>query len=78
MTKKLYGLWVKGHGQTNSILVVWLVTQISLICFDVCGSYFANYGLRCEGDKNISRLHLSCRISDLQFSLVLQTQALVL
>ena len=25
------------------------------------------------GDKNISILHLSCRTSDLQFSLVLQT-----
>ena len=30
------------------------------------------------GDKNISILHLSCRTSDLQFSLVLQTHALVL
>ena len=30
------------------------------------------------GDKNISILHLSCRMSDLQFSLVLQTDALVL
>ena len=29
-------------------------------------------------DKNISTLHLSCRTSDLQFSLVLQTHALVL
>ena len=26
------------------------------------------------GDKNISILHLSCRTSDLQFSLILQTQ----
>ena len=31
-----------------------------------------------SGDKNISILHLSCRTSDLQFSLVLQTHALVL
>ena len=31
-----------------------------------------------SGDKNISILHLSCRMSDLQFSLVLQTHALVL
>ena len=30
------------------------------------------------GDKNISILHLSCKTSDLQFSLVLQTHALVL
>ena len=30
------------------------------------------------GDKNISILHLSCRTSDLQYSLVLQTHALVL
>ena len=30
------------------------------------------------GDKNISILHLSCRTSDLQFSFVLQTHALVL
>ena len=30
------------------------------------------------GDKNFSILHLSCRTSDLQFSLVLQTHALVL
>ena len=30
------------------------------------------------GDKNISILHLSCRTSDLQFSLVLQTHVLVL
>ena len=30
------------------------------------------------GDKNISILHLSCRMSDLQFSLVLQTHAFVL
>ena len=29
-------------------------------------------------DKNISILHLSCRTSDLQFSLILQTHALVL
>ena len=29
------------------------------------------------GDKNISILHLSCRTSDLQFSLVLQTHAVV-
>ena len=27
------------------------------------------------GDKNVSILHLSCRTSDLQFSLVLQTHA---
>ena len=32
---------------------------------------------RKSGDKNISILHLSCRMSDLQFSLVLQTHALV-
>ena len=31
-----------------------------------------------SGDKNISILHLSCRTSDLQFSLVRQTHALVL
>ena len=31
-----------------------------------------------QGDKNILILHLSCRTSDLQFSLALQTQALVL
>ena len=31
-----------------------------------------------SGDKNISILHMSCRTSDLQFSLVLQTYALVL
>ena len=30
------------------------------------------------GDKNISILHLSCRTSDSQFSLILQTDALVL
>ena len=30
------------------------------------------------GDKNISILHLYCSMSDLQFSLVLQTHALVL
>ena len=30
------------------------------------------------GDKNISILHLSCRTSDLQLSLVLQTHTLVL
>ena len=30
------------------------------------------------GDKNISILHLSCRMSDLKFSLLLQTHALVL
>ena len=30
------------------------------------------------GNKNISILHLSCRMSDLKFSLVLQTLALVL
>ena len=33
---------------------------------------------RYSGDKNISILHLSCRMSDLQFSLVLQTHVLVL
>ena len=31
-----------------------------------------------SGDKNISILHLSCRMSELQFSLILQTHALVL
>ena len=35
-------------------------------------------GIGYPGDKNISTLHLSCRTSDLQFSLVLQTHALVL
>ena len=35
-----------------------------------CGTY--------EVDKNIIILHLSCRTSDLQFSLILQTHALVL
>ena len=30
------------------------------------------------GDKNISILHLSCRTSDLQFSLILQTHVIVL
>ena len=30
------------------------------------------------GDKNISIFHLSCRMKDLQFSLVLETQALVI
>ena len=35
-------------------------------------------GLINPGDKNISILYLSCRTSDLQFSLVLQTHALVL
>ena len=34
--------------------------------------------LATSGDKNISVIHLSCRTSDLQFSLVLQTHALVL
>ena len=52
MTKKRYGLWAKGHGQTYSILVVWLVTEISLICFDVGGSYFANYCLGCVDANN--------------------------
>ena len=32
----------------------------------------------CTGDKNISILFLSCRTSDLKFSLFLQTHALVL
>ena len=27
------------------------------------------------GDKNILKLHLSCRMNDLQFSLVLQTHS---
>ena len=31
-----------------------------------------------SGDKNISILLLSCRVSDLQFSLILQTHVLVL
>ena len=30
--------------------------------------------LNTAGDKNISILHLSCRTSDVQFSLVLHTQ----
>ena len=36
------------------------------------------YTLSLAGDKNISILHSPCRTSDLQFSLVLQTHALVL
>ena len=36
------------------------------------------FKLYTPGDKNISILHLSCRTSDLQFSLVLQTHVLVL
>ena len=36
------------------------------------------YQIQIIGDKNISILHLSCRLSDLLFSLVLQTHALVL
>ena len=41
----------------------------------ICTKYHINHN---PGDKNISILHLSCRTSDLQFSLVLQTNALVL
>ena len=52
MTKIIYGLWVKGHGQTYSILAVWLVTQISLICFDVGGTYFTIYSPRCVDANN--------------------------
>ena len=36
------------------------------------------YPYHASGYKNISILHLSCRTSDLQFSLILQTHALVL
>ena len=43
--------------------------------------YFWHAGILCmllSGDNlNISILHLSCRTSDLQFSLILQTHALV-
>ena len=35
-------------------------------------------GRSTPGDKNISILHSPCRTNDLQFSLVLQTHALVL
>ena len=41
----------------------------------VCYNNILRYS---AGDKNISILHLSCRTSDLQFSLILQTHALVL
>ena len=40
--------------------------------------YVNHFSFITAGDKNISKLHLSCRTSDLQFSLVLQTHALVL
>ena len=42
------------------------------------GEIPACYTGKLAGDKNISILHLSCRRSDLQFSLILQTHALVL
>ena len=48
-----------------TLIVLWL----SVFCVSF---------LWCSGDKNISILHLSCRTSDLQFSLVLQTHAFVL
>ena len=37
-----------------------------------------NTGIGHPGDKTISILHLSCRMNDFQFSLVLQTHVLVL
>ena len=40
--------------------------------------FFFKHGHVASGDKNISILHSPCRTSDLQFSLVLQTHALVL
>ena len=42
------------------------------------GLYMRVCNSRITGDKNISILHSPCRTSDLQFSLVLQTHALVL
>ena len=33
---------VKGQGQNNEILVVWLVKQRSLTCFDIGGLFFAH------------------------------------
>ena len=41
-------------------------------------SWVSDSLLAVSGDKNISILHFSCRTSDLQLSLVLQTHALVL
>ena len=41
-----------------------------------CGP--AALSITLTGDKNISILNLSCRTSDLQFSPILQTHALVL
>ena len=43
-----------------------------------CGAFISSKNMFYSGDKNISILHLSCRTSDFQFSLVLQTYALVL
>ena len=40
--------------------------------------FWVHYEEWITGDKNISILHLSYRTSDIQFSLVLQTHALVL
>ena len=37
-----YDSCVKGQGQNNEILVVWLVKQKSLTCIDIGGLFFAH------------------------------------
>ena len=49
-----------------------------LIHSSYVGLTVEHYAYALSGDKNISILHSPCRTSDLQFSLVLQTHALVL
>ena len=57
--------------------------RVFTVCLDITNLQINKYNISLEiinrpGDKNISILYLSCRTSDLQFSLVLQIHALVL
>ena len=61
----------------NHFLYIWDGTYVRTdVRTDKGDAMCPHYKWR--GHKNISILHLSCRTSDLQFSLVLQTHALVL
>ena len=53
------------------------LSLIMISCWDVNCMHICSLDY-IPGDKNISVLHLTCRTSDLQFSLVLQTHTLVL
>ena len=61
------------HSLICAFVIHLLVSISKLATNEILNFYLVSVALQAAGDKDISILHLSCRTSDLQFSLVLQT-----